>query len=308
MRNTLIIFIVFFSLVSLNAQQFEEASLYFEDAQGRKDTLTFGMQEEATELLDEELGEVDIQDTPIDSFDVRFFKFFSNNLNDKYNNNNWYCENVGGKGTSVEVSSFREYLYESKEIYFDIDPCVVYHRNFFQERFFIPVESAFPVIISWDNSLFQDICSTGSFMSEIPFLNQDRDFCPDLINHPFISLVDSNSVILEQPSLFTILRADSVLVSTYYINIPNTSTGDIFNSIGRVNLPKFDIQPNPVVDILNIDLEKEFAYTIQNARGQVMQKGRANSQINVVDLPDGIYFIQIQDKDNLYQAQKFVKL
>ncbi len=66
--------------------------------------------------------------------------------------------------------------------------------------------------------------------------------------------------------------------------------------------------PNPVKDILYTSLENEFEYSIQNIQGQKVLNGHAISEIDVNDLPDGIYFIQIQDKDNLYQAQKFVKL
>ena len=66
--------------------------------------------------------------------------------------------------------------------------------------------------------------------------------------------------------------------------------------------------PNPVHDVLHTSLENEFEYSIQNIQGQKVLNGHAISEIDVNDLPDGIYFIQIQDKDNLYQAQKFVKL
>ena len=118
--------------------------------------------------------------------------------------------------------------------------------------------------------------------------------------------MDSSSVTLMEPNFLTLARKDSSLVSVYYIHLTKSAALPTLSIIEQ-NLVPFDIQPNPVVDILNIDLEKEFAYTIQNARGQVLQKGRAISQIEVMALPDGIYFIQIQDKDNLYHAQKFVK-
>ena len=89
-------------------------------------------------------------------------------------------------------------------------------------------------------------------------------------------------------------------------------TGESFQlSTSVSNLPALGekkFHPNPVKDILYTSLENEFEYSIQNIQGQKVLNGHAISEIDVNDLPDGIYFIQIQDKDNLYQAQKFVKL
>ena len=89
-------------------------------------------------------------------------------------------------------------------------------------------------------------------------------------------------------------------------------TGESFQlSTSVSNLPALGekkFHPNPVKDILYTSLENEFEYSIQNIQGQEVLSGDAVSRIDVRDLPDGVYFIQIQDKDNLYQAQKFVKL
>jgi len=110
-------------------------------------------------------------------------------------------------------------------------------------------------------------------------------------------IIDENGCIENfdcEDDVYILDTGESFLLSTNVSNLPVLGEKKFY--------------PNPVQDVLHTSLEKEFEYSIQNIQGQKVLSGNAISEIDVSDLPDGIYFIQIQDKDNLYQAQKFVKL
>ncbi|MGX9986077.1 M4 family metallopeptidase [Soonwooa purpurea] len=71
----------------------------------------------------------------------------------------------------------------------------------------------------------------------------------------------------------------------------------------------FNIYPNPVKDIINIQAKKsgEMSYQIINVSGQVVLSGKASNQsINVQPLPVGNYVIKISNGDEISNL-KFIK-
>jgi hypothetical protein len=83
------------------------------------------------------------------------------------------------------------------------------------------------------------------------------------------------------------------------------------NKVNQAN--NLIIYPNPVTTTLNVkqDLSKNIKYKILNITGQEIQTGTINSfekQISVLSLSEGIYFLQLYDKNITLVQQKFVKL
>ena len=73
-------------------------------------------------------------------------------------------------------------------------------------------------------------------------------------------------------------------------------------------LDDLDIYPNPVQDNLYLETtEQNWDYQILNLQGQEMMQGEYQDYIGVEGLPSGIYFLQLQQENDLYQAIKFVK-
>lgn len=66
------------------------------------------------------------------------------------------------------------------------------------------------------------------------------------------------------------------------------------------------LSPNPAQGIININTTKAFdKYIIINAMGQAVQSGKwnaAQSEIDVADLPEGIYFVQLLNNQSHTQA------
>ena len=71
-----------------------------------------------------------------------------------------------------------------------------------------------------------------------------------------------------------------------------------------------NIYPNPVVDFINIKTKLNFdnnsTYSIKNIAGQEIQSGVLNNSINVENIENGIYFIEISINNNLF-TNKFIK-
>lgn len=71
------------------------------------------------------------------------------------------------------------------------------------------------------------------------------------------------------------------------------------------------LSPNPCVNSLNFSLASpDIEFFIYSYNAVLCKKGNLiNKSVNVSDLPNGIYFISLQDKDkNIFHTQKFLKL
>ena len=291
---------------SLLGQDFV-AQLYFEDSLGARDTLTFGRLADATIFsLNEEIGEVDIKNDTLDNFDVRFYRIQGSSPNLDFELF-WLCDYVSG---SESRSLFDTYS-ETKAMFNRAEECEEFSFRF-REQFFIPVSANFPVTVSWDASLFQDSCSLNANISEVPFFVQAESyiFCPKRINHSFISLRDSNSVILTEPNFLSYnrVREDTTLVASYYLTLPNAFNGNIMINTSEILESNVKIFPNPVQDKLYLETtDQNWNYTIQNLQGQQMMNGVYQDGVDVAQLPSGIYFLQLQREEDYFKAIKFVK-
>jgi len=309
MRLNLWSFLLLILAQNMNAQNFV-TELFFEDNEGRKDTLTFGRSEEAPY----QFGEANsIEEIALESFDVRFFLLNGTNTNTTFEIL-WNCDHEDGDvspfGSSPEIT---KYLYESKEVILPLKECEEGGYGY-RHPFLIPVEAAFPITIRWDQSLFQDSCNQNANISESVFSWQDHflEFgtiiCEERINYFHISLNNMDSFILETPNAFTFLRPDSTLVAAYYLTVPHSIDGNILINNSETIKEEVKIFPIPVTDLLQIDFEENFDYEIVNIQGKSLLKGNTNHVIDVNDLSSGIYFLQLSQENKIYQSKRFIKL
>ncbi len=90
---------------------------------------------------------------------------------------------------------------------------------------------------------------------------------------------------------------------------------DITSNVGiNVNInfpPNFFIYPNPTSNKLNISLNKanseNYSLEVLNCLGQIVIKTNYSNEINVTDLPKGLYILKFVDKNNSAYSFKFVK-
>ena len=96
------------------------------------------------------------------------------------------------------------------------------------------------------------------------------------------------------------LESRKVVLTNADCNISplNLSTGE------SSTLENIVLYPNPAISQLNFNGSKEnSSYQIFDISGKIIETGLANTSIDVKNLKNGIYFLQIES----YEIQKFVK-
>jgi hypothetical protein len=71
----------------------------------------------------------------------------------------------------------------------------------------------------------------------------------------------------------------------------------------------FLLHPNPVKgNVVNIELPEadEFTFRIMNMMGQTILKGESQGQVNISSLKSGMYFIEINDGEDI-MTKKFIR-
>ncbi|MDD2635303.1 MAG: Omp28-related outer membrane protein [Bacteroidales bacterium] len=79
------------------------------------------------------------------------------------------------------------------------------------------------------------------------------------------------------------------------------------SSVENQTLIKTNTYPNPVTNKLLLDTDKKVQFAIFNATGQMVKKGSTQNEIDVSELENGLFIIQI-DSDNGKSINKFTKI
>ncbi|MCW1148171.1 fibronectin type III domain-containing protein [Flavobacterium lacisediminis] len=107
-----------------------------------------------------------------------------------------------------------------------------------------------------------------------------------------------------------IVEFDDLQIYNYELNV--SQVGELYNNnvlassdFSQNNL-EVKLYPNPVRDILNIEIENDIqSIEIYNIQGQKVLSSN-QKQINVSDLATGMYMVRIQDIDNKIATKKIV--
>ncbi len=92
-----------------------------------------------------------------------------------------------------------------------------------------------------------------------------------------------------------------------FVDFPCDTTF-ITSVLQPLDVNEINIHPNPTQDKLYLDTQDQnWQYKIYNLQGQQMMHGVYADFVDVATLPSGIYFLQLQREDELFQAIKFVK-
>ena len=139
------------------------------------------------------------------------------------------------------------------------------------------------------------------------------DICNDLHNCSFPRTAWDLIVTCEQGCEGSNNKPNVGLINRSSEYVPDS---EIFNSELRINgFSDFDIFPNPVTDLLNINYHNDiFNYTtarIYNSTGQLMQEistlNQRQSQIDISSYPGGIYLLEMRGESGHRIVNKFMK-
>jgi len=285
---------LFISHCTLTQEEFS-FTLYFEDAGGNKDSLILGYDENGTQLLDDQFGEVNISGEPWDSvFEVRA------------------SENI-----LPDPSSTNTPIYFSKKQIIDKD-CSNYNETFspfegMQFNLLLNIKAVhFPIVLSWDSEAFSDSCNFGTALYwGHEFSSWEWGCCPvfmsSLADNEIIEELVENELTLEQNDFANSYIMDNDTVYTYRLSFSHYYEIPILNSNEFIK-NELVIFPNPVQSngLLNVEFSGD--YSIVNHMGQTVQSGEVeNNQIYLENVLHGSYFLILKNGNNLYPL-KIMKL
>ena len=144
------------------------------------------------------------------------------------------------------------------------------------------------------------------FMADFRFEDNTQDFILDEWSTIDLSSIENLYDEIQ-------LNLSSTDVGAFGMNTPNYVAIDNFiiqpvNTIEE-ELQNVSIFPNPVYDVLNIELDNNAKIVIHNSVGQQMisKEISSNKSINLSQLEAGIYYIRIESKGK-NTVKKFIKI
>ena len=281
MKKNLLFLILSFSL-GAKAQQFS-FQMYFKDAIGNRDTLTLGYDTAATKIIEAAFGEVNIIGVPLDSiFEVR--------ITDE---SVWGGQQQGTFHTKKQIT-----YYNCDSPLYNIQSIDIKAKHW-------------PVTATWNKAIFNDSCRDWSYFSS---------FIGDLggsSNLGMARLANKDSVI------FTTNADPGWFGFFYYVNNANDtisvflqSFADSITAIQSLNeLAKtkgIKVFPNPSTNSISVSLDENFAASnticLYNIYGQLVLSTSQKENIDVANLPTGLYLVRVADKYGRTQTVKFQKI
>ncbi|MCC5924853.1 MAG: T9SS type A sorting domain-containing protein [Crocinitomicaceae bacterium] len=293
MKQFLVILLL--SHCALTQEEFS-FTLYFEDAVGNKDSLILGYDENGTQLLDEQFGEVDISDQPWDSvFEVRA----SNLLN--------YTDMEAWPSVNPPAFQSKKQIVVQPEC-----PSGCYTHTPEPPSLSIGIKAKnFPITITWDYTIFeQDTCLYGTHisweqfaMSKVPAFTLNSSLLFELSG--FINYF-SESYFIQESDTIGILWLQ--FCSEHFLSTQEIIQGD--------HSDKVMVYPNPASDQIQITISEENK-TIRSVdimdfnSNRIIKKDFTQNDlpktIDITKLHAGVYFVRIHFQ-NYSITKKILKI
>ncbi len=152
---------------------------------------------------------------------------------------------------------------------------------------YVWVNNQWEIINSTDNSAYNNGLYLGYYHPAVsetsPYetiLNLDYNNCGVITSRNFETIADYGG------------NMDG---EAEYINLffSETASSCVVNSIDDDLLNKVTIHPNPAKDKIYINSTENFDYTIYSSQGKLLSKGKLNSQLDISNLQDGVYILNL---------------
>jgi hypothetical protein len=256
----------------------------FIDAAGNRDSLTLGYDFTATDSLDLAFGETNVIATP-----------YTSGLNVRAGNV-WFQEHFSsGLFGKIPFETKKQILPNNCDTntFWTVMPIAEINI----------VSHDFPVTAYWNKILFNDTCRNGSVFTSIhPGGWWDTGGFREILK-------TGDSTKFYHNQYYFLNGTDTVNV--YWIAFSDSS----LLSIGINELTKdnnfIKIFPNPASDFVTISISKAFGETIRieffNSFGQIVLTSKNLSNIDVAELPSGLYIIKVTNKRGITAMTKFLK-
>lgn len=272
-----VILTLFFIPIVLTAQEEFSFELYFEDAVGNRDTVTVGYDIDATSGIDNVLGEVNTLSIPwSENFEVRISDKMPSILYGEPANETLRTKKQIIKKYCGEAWSYWD------NIYIDI-------KNL-----------QFPIMISYDNGIFQNPCVIGSVLQ-----NYEENAWFDV---GFFDgyLSENNLGIQYNESLLTYQDEDGTTIHSFWLKIGDGSLLTLSNETLEKR-PVFSVSPNPFKNQIELSSELPVhSLQLTDLQGKSIEFIQDNNYIYPLNYSSGVYILTYQIDDKTY-FQKLIK-
>lgn len=276
-----------------------EFQLYFEDAAGNKDTVTLGYDSKATNEIDQNFNELDILNQPWSPvFEVRVG-------NKIYIEDDWIRDNSYNSKKQILKEYCSDILRRSDtvSIQFNIDN--------------LPI--ALNIVVSTINDSTADCMGLSSFFGKNYPTSGDAYMGATLgaIQYYDDFIIDYNSM----GGLSGYIIGTETMELKTFIDENNREIGvlqflfrgDESLGIEENQVLKWSVYPNPATDFITVSINgfdnESFLFQIYSINGSLVRKEQfLKNEIDIRDLEDGIYFLEILTKDRIEVKNfKFIK-
>lgn len=172
--------------------------------------------------------------------------------------------------------------------------------------FGIPDQPTMPTLVMANDVIIPYIMHHGELTTQVPIINDDN----------LDSILIQNGVSHEYHIYLGYIHSDMPHDALVYSRTKTFFNQYICGNTTSINdahveeLNKINIFPNPANIILTFstELTGDLNYTIYNLMGQEIKTGNVQSNtIEISELLNGVYFIQLENKDKKCSVQKFIK-
>ena len=259
--------------------------LYFEDANGAKDTLEFGYDPTATDSIDPIFQETNIIAQPWSGqFEARIIVL-----------TNPYA--FGGE----EFATVTEAGHLKKQIKMEDCQDQSVHISMIQMK-----NAVYPVTITWDHTLFNDVCRSNTIIT---------DWHPGVW---FDAIIGNNPQLpfelkFDVPANFTHTSTHNIASNQDTLDVLFFALGSIdqvFVGVEEQEQSKLTAAPNPVTDLLYFDIqgtEELQSVALLDLNGKQKDVVLISNSLDLKDLPSGIYIAEVIFTSGRKQAIRVVK-
>ncbi len=280
------------SIFQLHAQEFQ--TTIFAESNGNLDSIIVGFDITSSIDIDDQFGEVDINNTVFDAtFEIRAGQIDLNELQ---------CDD------NLIDSNSDLITYMSK---IDIVPMDCDGYDFNQTINGLPPYSSFfvrnkdlPVTIKWDSAVFDNDCMNKSFITELHPGGWFDVTCGGESIY-LVEMVNQDSLEISNPSAAFLIDSFGDTLSMYHIAIRDEI---ITSNVSERLAQDIEIYPNPTNDFLNIISDKQEINLVEiyNSRGKLMNRNTNAARIDLNSFPSGIYILRIK-VNGIFLTKKVTK-
>lgn len=278
-----------FFTIQLNAQEFQ--TTIFAESNGQLDSVLIGFDNSASINIDNQFGEIDINNSIFDSiFEIRAGQIDLNFLECDAN----YFFPLVTYMSNIDIVPRDCIGWDNSQTINGLNPISsLFMRN-----------KDLPVTVKWDSSIFDNECLAGSIITDWHPGGWFDATC-DYVSVLPTELINHDSITIDNPSGIFLIDSFGDTLSMFHVSLGNR---DFLDNVYEVLDKKVEIYPNPTSGLINISEEqlKINSVEVYDVMGNLVHRSSNSQNIFLNNQPNGIYILRLR-ADGLLLTKKISK-